>query len=534
MSDALDVANMPWVVRTRATLERWWDRVDRMVLRLQGRVDTPGYDRGLPYAFSIVLGALLILIALARHHSLLLGEDTAKFAQATWQISEGLRPDTTLSGGHIVAEQGSLILYPLGLLANITPDIQMLLIVRALALAVTIIPLWRLARTHGRLGIGVSSVVVLAYSLYAAVHAMNASDFAPATLAVPALMWAVLFGFNDRDRLTFVASVFVLCCRADLGLVVLGLGILFLLERKRHLGTVIALLGLGWFLISMYALQPWLGDGGYAFLDAYAAFGDTPLRVLWGIISSPWQFLRTVGSVANFEVLVSLLAPVLFLPLTAPRYLMPAIPLYVLYMGAEVPAGPLSEAGQTVPITVFVFVALVFALQRAGRTLVKRVRVERRIVLALVLTSIIFFVRDAETSPYAQPWEWGSRDAADESRLAAIEQLPANEVPVRASGTLLPLLSERLGVFALDTTTPETLEDKVDASVMRVDWILLDPAAEPSLSGEDIFAFRSALGRRGWERIEVGEDSAIEIFRFTGIVAPGQVELLEESVEPDG
>ena len=530
MSDALDVANLPWVVRVRSWGERTWDRIDAMLLRLQGRVDTPGYDRGLPYAFAMLLGAILITITLARHHSLLHGEETAKFAQATWQIAEGLRPITTLSGGHAVAEQGSLILYPLGLLTAILPRTETLLILKALALAITIIPMWRLARGHARLGIGASTVVIVAYSLYTAVHAMNAADFAPAVLAVPALMWAVLFGFQEQTRLMIAAMVFTLCCRADLGIAIAGLGILLVLERRRRLGVMALLLGFGWFLVSMYGLQPWLNDGSYEFLEPYFAFGETPLRALWGIISHPVQFLDLVTSLANFQLLVSLFAPVLFLPLTAPRYVLPAMPLYVLYLGADVEAGRISEAAQTVPITVFVFVATIFALERAGTTLVKRVRVERRIILALLLTALVFFVRDSPTSPYTEPWQWGERDEFDQDRLAAVEELDGLNVPIRASSSLLPLLSERLGVYSLDTTGLDTEDRSAEQIVIDatngVDWILFDREIEP-LASDDLAFFRSQLSLRGWSRVERTDETNIEVYRFTGIIAPQELVVLD-------
>ena len=554
MTHPLEVADQPWLARTRSLFERARDRIDAMLLRLHGRVDTPGYDRGLPYMFALLQATVLIALALARHHGLILGEETAKFAQATWQIAEGVKPVTTLAGGNVIAEQGSLILYPLAIVTALFPRTETLMVAKSLALAVTMLPLWRLARRHGQLGIGATSLVVFAYGIYSAVHAMNAADFAPAILAVPALMWAVLFGFDERPRLMVAAIVFALCCRADLGLTVAGLGVLLLLgeeqrgesqsrssvrnaqsrlpEVKRRLreGRIAATIGLVWVLVAIFLVQPWLDGGDHTFLAPYAEFGDSPLGVLWGIISNPVTFLRSVGSLANFQVLVLLFAPVLFLPLTAPRYLMPAVPLYVLYMGAAVEPGRLREAAQTVPITVFVFVATIFALKQAGRTLVKRVRVERRIILALLLTSIIFFVRDSPSSPYFKPWDWGPRSAVDIARLDAVDELPSLDAPVRASSTVLPLLSERLGVYALDTETGETLSDIVVAAVADVDWIILDRDAEALLPA-DIDLFRVRLIERGWEVESRDNDAGIEVYRFTGVVTPEQLEILQASTD---
>ena len=77
MSNTVD-PTIPWIGRVRSRLERWWDRLDRSVLRLQGRVDTPTYDRWLPYGFAVLHGALLTVLVLARFHSLDLGTETAQ------------------------------------------------------------------------------------------------------------------------------------------------------------------------------------------------------------------------------------------------------------------------------------------------------------------------------------------------------------------------------------------------------------------------------------------------------------------------
>ncbi|MGK0225490.1 MAG: hypothetical protein ACI8XD_000299 [Thermoproteota archaeon] len=540
-------SSLPALERARTAAEHIWERIDRSMLRLQGRIDTPTYDRWLPYGFAVLNAAVLILLVLARFHQLDHGLETAKYAQAAWQIGEDLKPVTTLSGGNVIAEQGSLILYPLGLLTSVLPRIETLLVIKSVALGLTVIPLWRLARRHGLLGIGATSTIVFAYSLYTYVHNMNVADFAPAALAVPALMWAVLAGFDakpDRGegatfdhqtrprskRIMTGAIIFALCCRADLGLAVAGLGVLLLIERRRRVGLIASLLGFGWFIVAMYGLQRGLSDGGYPFLAPYAEFGDTPLGTLGGILSHPVRFAKLVGTQANFQILVTLLAPVLFLPLTAPRYLMPAVPLYMLYMGADVPAGRLREAAQTVPMTVFIFVATVFALKRTGRILVKQVRVERRVILALLLTAIVFFVRDSSTTPYTEPWSWGARDQVDLSRVAAVELIPAGE-PVRASVSVLPLMAEQLGVYELDFSIGEfdgenpkiavplgeRLDDVIIEITRDVDWLILDRDIE-GIDAE-IGTFRSRLAPEGWELQGDPGLSRIEVYRFTGVIA---------------
>ncbi|MCH9803995.1 hypothetical protein K0U73_09395, partial [bacterium] len=62
--------SLPVLERLRSVAERVWERIDRSMLRLQGRLDTPSYDRWLPYGFAIVQITVLITLVLARFHQL--------------------------------------------------------------------------------------------------------------------------------------------------------------------------------------------------------------------------------------------------------------------------------------------------------------------------------------------------------------------------------------------------------------------------------------------------------------------------------
>ena len=62
--------SLPALERLRSAAERSWERIDRSMLRLQGRLDSPSYDRWLPYGFAALQIGLLITLVLARFHQL--------------------------------------------------------------------------------------------------------------------------------------------------------------------------------------------------------------------------------------------------------------------------------------------------------------------------------------------------------------------------------------------------------------------------------------------------------------------------------
>ncbi len=185
------------------------------------------------------------------------------------------------------------------------------------------------------------------------------------------------------------------------------MGLLFALEGKRRKGAIVVVLALGYTLVAVIWIQPHFGDGMFPHLAAFNEFGDSPGSVAWGMLIHPFDVLGRLTSEQNFNLLVTLLAPVVFLPVLAPRYLLPVVPLQVLYMVADVPRDAVFGQ-QTVAITAFVFIASAFALSRIGRMGVEQVHVDHRVLAALLLAGCVFFIRDAASSPYREPWEWGA------------------------------------------------------------------------------------------------------------------------------
>jgi hypothetical protein len=238
-----------------------------------------------------------------------------------------------------------------------------------------------------------------------------------------------------------VLAALAILCRADLAIAVAGLGVLLVLEGKRRAGFVTVVASIGWLMLALLVLEPILGEASLVTPGAFIAYGHTPLGVVGHVLAHPISVLGDLGAREHLDLAVVLFAPLLFLPLLAPRYLLPAIPLEVLYLLSSVPVTGVDGARYTVAIIAFSFVAAPFALSRIGRRTVTTVVVDRRVIGALLLASVAFFARDAVDSPYSRPWSWGTGADAAEAREAA--ELVPDDVAVRASPRLVSLLAER-------------------------------------------------------------------------------------------
>ncbi|MFN8038034.1 MAG: DUF2079 domain-containing protein [Acidimicrobiales bacterium] len=480
-------------------------RLDNLSLRWQARLDSEWADRVLPWAASAGLFVLLAALSLAKARSLDGTLDLAGYTQAAWLIGEGAKPVVTVTtDAHVLAQQASFIFYPVTLVTYVVPIIPALLLVQSAALAVAMVPLWWICRRLANLRTGATLVLLFVYACYPVMHNLNLDGFHPETLALPALLGAMYYGLRGRWWPFAACCAVVLLARADLGLAVAGLGGLLAAQGHRRAGFTTLGVGLGWTIVCTAMIQPFFGDGSYAHVGAFAQFGATPLSILGGMITHPLDVLGRITSEQNFQLFLVLFAPVAFLPVLAPRYLVPVLPLQFLYLTADVPRDAVFGQ-QTVAITAFIFLAAAFALARIGRMGVEKVHVDRRVLGALLLAGTVFFIGYAASSPYRQPWNWGGQDVVDYARIQAADRVQPGAA-VRVSPSMATLLATRPTIHVIEAG------DKPDAAQAAegVDVIVLDDRQVPQWDDVERQVFRLGLDSLGFQ--EVSADQGIELF----------------------
>ena len=481
-------------------------RVDNIILRWQGRLDSEGGDRVAPWIVAGGLFVVLLLLSLAQARSLDSTPDLAAATQAAWSIRHGLEPVTTVTtGSNYFAPQGSFAFYPLAQATRFVPTVGFLLTVQSAALAMAVIPLWRVCRRLAMLRSGASLLVLLVYALYPVVQTLNLTGFHIETVALPFLIGAGYFGLTQHWRRFAACCLVAMLCRADLGLAVAGLGVLLMVQGYRRRGGIALGVGLAWALGFLFVLQPHLG-GEVSQLGAYSAFGSSPGSIAWGMLTQPLDVLSQVLSRSNFELLVYLFAPVLFLPFLSPRYLLPVIPLQLLYLAGDVP--PATRYGpQAVAITAFIFLATPRGLSRLGRKNVELVTVDRRMLMTMTLAALSFFVLYAPSSPYEHPWVWGSQDAADGARLDARDAL-SGEDRVRASDSMLTWVAERQTIYRFVLPDGPAAAQQVTADV---DVVIIDRSEVPTEEANRERGLEHEIRVVGFEQVSDAQE--IVVFR---------------------
>ena len=157
-------------------------RYDMALLRFQARLESTQADRFFPWLVTLVLWVVLALLAVARSKDLGLNSTLGHHLQALHLMEFGTSPEISELGINIFAQHAAFIFFPVALLARIFPPTETLLIIQSLAISLTAVPLWRIARGPGNLRIGASSALVFAYALHPSIQNLNLSGFHPCLL----------------------------------------------------------------------------------------------------------------------------------------------------------------------------------------------------------------------------------------------------------------------------------------------------------------------------------------------------------------
>jgi uncharacterized membrane protein len=440
------------------------------------RLRRPGLDTVVPIAAVSVLFVWLFTLSLLRWYALEGSYDLGYFRQGAWLISSGKEPFITLAGRHLMGDHAVFVFYPMAWATKVLPAVPTLLGIQAGALALGAVPLWVFSRRVANLGLGTATALLVAYGLYPALHNINLFDFHPEVVAVPALLGATLFAFTGRWALYGLCITVVLLSKEDLAIVVVGLGLLLLLQRHPRAGAATMGVAIVWFLIDVAVVIPHFAGGQFSQAGRFSQYGDSIGEAATFILRHPARVAVDYASTENVAVVVGLFAPLCFLSLLAPKWVLPGIPLQLVFLQSNVAAAHTIQAQYTVGILCFAFLAAAMALSSASSS-----GTNRTLVGAVLIASVVFFVQLSNASPNRRPWQWRTRDAMDGARLAANRLVP-REAAVSSSIRMWPLLAERPDLYNFPMPFERYLHRPPDAVALserqdKVRYVVIDTAA---------------------------------------------------------
>jgi uncharacterized membrane protein len=311
-----------------------------------------------------------------------------------------------------------------------------------LFLALPAVVVYRLGARHvGHPAAGLA--VAAAYLAYPGVQWAISWQFHPEAIAAGLLALAALAADGGRHRTMAVWLALAALCGEEVGLIVAGFGLLLVAGGRRTVGWRVAGAGLAWFLVATYVLEPLhAGRVTRLFETDYGIAGTGPLALLRALPAMAGHVLQTgLGNDGLFYLLLVFL-PLAFLPLAAPRWLLPVAPPLLLNLAAVQPehhqlrfhylatAAPLLAAGA---------VAGLAAIRAARRPLLAPA-----LVLLVVLAGLTSWRYGP--APYARDPVAIPAGAADQARRQAVALVPAG-APVSAQYNLVPHLAHRVEIY---------------------------------------------------------------------------------------
>jgi uncharacterized membrane protein len=420
-----------------------------------------------PYLMAAFFAALYGVFALSRHHRLqTAGYDLGIFTQAVKayahfsapivEIKE--YPDFNLLGDHFHP-----ILMLLGPVYRVFPSATTLLLAQAVLIAVSVIPVGRLA--VARLGPAGGVSVMAAYGLSWGIQGAIGFDFHEIAFAVPLLAFALAALAEERWVAAAGWTLPLLTVKEDLGATVAAVGLYLLFRRRWRLGGLVLGAGVAVSALVVFVIVPALSPFGtfrywntYGGGDPTAGPGQVDLVRL--LLELPANLVSPEQKVHTLLLLVAVTAgAALFSPLV-----LIAVPTLLWRFSSSYEpfwdSGTVHYNAVLMPVMFVAFVDGVGRLRRSRRAALRgyaRLAVPAVLVIALAIVPRFSFGDFLD----GDVWRSNPRAAATHQMLGLVP----DGARVSVSNYLIPQIVDRCEVLVF----PRHLAPGRD-----VDWIVVD------------------------------------------------------------
>ncbi len=367
--------------------------------------------------------------------------DLAFYARMAWGMVNGSFWDPIINA-HFLGLHMSWLMLPLGLFGSLFGNVPVLLMSQVVAVCVASWPLAKLgARRFGNTGAIVSALIWLLYPNLG--HTLS-YEFHPGTVATLPLAWALESLDREHRKGLILSSVSLVACRADLSFMSFMIGVVAIWRggAARRIGYWIAGFSLFYLLLFVLVIQPGFVPP-YGSLQAhFAKWGNSATEIVTTILLSPRELFAHLIEPRRLLYLPMLLAPLLFLPLLRPKWLLVALPPIAINLVSTFPTTTEMDCHYQTLIVPPLVVATIAGLGR-----IQSVRVQR-IVWFLLLIGGISSNLLAAGMPWSRDYRAGEY-FEDETTLSGRRTLAVipEHTSVQAPDRLLPHLAERLDLY---------------------------------------------------------------------------------------
>lgn len=301
-------------------------------------------DHTAPPLLGAAILTYFVLIFLASRwqmHALRFGYDPVVYEQPIWNTLHGhVMEQSTYSYTHL-AFGWDLLLFNFVLLPfyALHPMTITLLFLQTIAAGFGAVAIYLIARDALPDHRGVALLFAVLYLSYLPLQNVNLYEVSPRLFATTLFLFAFWCMTRGYTAAFWVCIALAIINRSDAALVTAGIGAYGLLTRRRvSLSWLPLLVGLGYWGLAVFIVIPAFARGAqFSYLQNYAWLGSNAGAIGKTLLTHPIFVLTHVLAPDRWKYVVSLLFALAFLPLLAPRALIPALPSFLvnIFAGQE-------------------------------------------------------------------------------------------------------------------------------------------------------------------------------------------------------
>ncbi len=270
------------------------------------------------------------------------GLDLGIYAQAVWSLAHGHGFASSIHDPSYLGDHLEFWLIPISWLYRLWSSPLLLLWLQTLLIVSSIIPLAKIANR-----LASSRVALITAALFLInplIYNSALYEFHGLVVVLPTALWAIWFYLEQRYWRWLAMALIILVTREDMPLLVAGLGVMALIDRRTWRWWLPPLLMAAmWFPVAQQVIRQANHDGLYKYLAFYQSMGTTAGQILTYPVHHPILFFQRIISFNNVGTIAGLLVTFGFLPLLRPRRLWPLIFITAqLLIGSNPPSSFLS------------------------------------------------------------------------------------------------------------------------------------------------------------------------------------------------
>ncbi len=308
-------------------------------------------------------------------------------------------------------------------------------------------------------------VFSLAYLFYFPMQRANIFEFHAVTLATSLLLF--MFYFFLKKRYVYSGIFFVACIfskeEVALTTAFFGAYVLFTaLNGKKNLakekinqirfGVFVIVCSIIWFFVSMLLIIPIFRKEMSFALTYYSDFGDSPVKIFFGIFKNPSIVLKYLWNPDTAHYFLYMLGPLGFLSCFAPLPFLMAVPEFAINLLSNDWNMRNVIYHYTSVITPFVFISAIYGFRNLINY--RYFKVFRKqigsILIVLIVVSTALFSYYKSPLPYSKerdvhPFLWPQKEMTDAHLWGKI--LENKKLKIMATGQIAPLFASRRYVY---------------------------------------------------------------------------------------